>query len=269
MTTQIQLGQQAKYLSQYSPHLLHPIARSHSRDALLAGAGMPFSGADIWTAYEISWLNQNGKPEVAMGNFAFPAQSEAIVESKSFKYYLNSFNQTRFKSWQAVRETIEKDLSNAVNAPVEVALEKLDRAQTIKILPGECIDECEAVIDTYQPDASLLKTGESTFAEKVVYSHLLKSNCPVTGQPDWASVWIKYSGVEIVGESLLKYIVSFREHQDFHENCVEKIFCDIARQCKPEKLTVYARYTRRGGLDINPFRTNCGDPVPEFRVIRQ
>lgn len=269
MTTKIQLGQQAKYVSQYSPHLLHPIARSQSRDALLAGAKLPFSGVDIWTAYEMSWLDGNGKPQVATGDFVFPAESEAIVESKSFKYYLNSFNQTRFKSWRAVRDTIAKDLSKAVNAPVEVELQKLNRAQAIDMLPGECIDECEAVIDTYHPDVSLLKTGERTFAEKMVYSHLLKSNCPVTGQPDWASVWIKYSGTEIVSESLLKYIVSFREHQDFHENCVEKIFCDITRQCKLEKLTVYARYTRRGGLDINPFRTNCAEPVPEFRVIRQ
>ncbi len=268
MTSEIHLGQQAEYTSQYAPHLLHPIARAQSRHALFAGEEMPFTGVDIWTAYEMSWLDQRGKPQVAVGTFVFPAHSDAIVESKSFKYYLNSFNQTRFESWQQVRQTLEKDLSAAVSAPVTADLEKLDAVESAYALAGVCIDECETVIDAYKPDSALLKAGEP-IAEEILYSHLLKSNCPVTGQPDWATVWIKYSGVRIEPESLLKYIVSYREHQDFHENCVEKIFCDIKRRCQPEKLTVYARYTRRGGLDINPFRTDCGEPVPDFRVIRQ
>jgi len=256
------LGQATQYPSHYSPELLFPIERKSSRSLLGIKENLPFSGVDIWTAYELSWLNTKGKPVVAVGEFSFPCHSLFIVESKSFKLYLNSFNQTQFLSIDEVKQRLEKDLSALVKATVLVHLYSLDQSTSnesslhnIYSLEGVCLDEIDLDVAQYHPSPELLIADQSTIISETAYSHLLKSNCPVTGQPDWASVVIQYSGAKINHEQLLAYIISFREHQDFHEHCVERIFCDIQQRCKPESLTVYARYTRRGGLDINPYRS--------------
>lgn len=266
------LGQQTEYISEYAPHLLFPIARAESRKQLGVGSSLPFFGVDIWTGYELSWLNQSGKPVVAVAEFRIPCDSECIIESKSFKLYLNSLNQTRFKSMDEVRVILGRDLSQAAKAPVGVQIFPVrssnyltEVAQTLAIE----LDDLEVVVDSYHPAPDLLTVSAERVDETLV-SHLLKTNCPVTGQPDWASVFIRYSGNKIVHENLLHYLISFREHQDFHEHCVERIFCDLQRVCKPDILSVYARYTRRGGLDINPFRSTDPQAVPDaIRLVRQ
>lgn len=266
------LGKPQAYTDTYSPRLLCPLARAESRRQLLPETEtLPFRGQDLWTAYELSWLDAQGKPQVAMAEFTVPADSPCLIESKSFKYYLNSLNQSQFSSWKALSETLAQDLSEAAGAEVGVELYSLGVEMVITThLPGQCVDDLEIKHPVYQPDASLLSidAGQTEVSE-ALFSHLLKTNCPVTGQPDWATLWVQYSGPRIDPASLLAYIVSFRQHQDFHENCVEKIFCDLQKHCEAEELTVYARYTRRGGLDINPFRTNTELPVPAWRLLRQ
>ncbi len=267
------LGQHTQYIAVYSPELLFPIPREASRATLhLNGEDLPFYGVDIWTGYELSWLDERGKPVVAIAEFRVPCTSKAIVESKSFKLYLNSFNQTRFSNADAVCAAITKDLSTVVEAAVVVSLQPLsvDSAFSVNVLEGTCLDELPVTIDVYHPSPDLLRVHPQQQTEEAVVSHLLKSNCPVTGQPDWASVQISYTGARIDHEGLLRYIVSFREHQDFHEHCVERMFVDIMARCQPQRLSVYARYTRRGGLDINPFRTTEPDGQPVVaRLIRQ
>ena len=270
------LGQQTEYVSEYAPQLLFPIARAESRKHLLITDVLPFYGVDIWTGYELSWLNLSGKPQVAVAEFRIPCDSKYIIESKSFKLYLNSFNQTRFASEKDVLVVIERDLSAIANATVEVQLFPIAHGhpsghylEFIAQPTAIELDKLDVSIDTYHPSPELLMTG-SAVAEEVLVSHLLKTNCPVTGQPDWASVFIAYKGNQILHDNLLRYIISFREHQDFHEHCVERIFCDILRECKPQSLSVYARYTRRGGLDINPFRSSNEHDKPfDMRLIRQ
>jgi 7-cyano-7-deazaguanine reductase len=266
------LGKALEYKDTYAPELLFPIPRGESRQQLMLDSSqLPFHGEDLWTAYELSWLDENGKPQVAMAEFAVPASSPNIIESKSFKYYLNSLNQSRFESWKALSEVLVSDLSKAAGAEVGVELLSLNLEAVLTThIPGVCVDQLDAENFVYQPDSSLLKvdTGHQVVGE-ALYSHLLKTNCPVTGQPDWASVWVQYSGSRIDPTSFLAYVVSFRQHQDFHENCVEKMFCDLQACCKAEELTVYARYTRRGGLDINPFRTNTQLSAPRWRLLRQ
>ncbi|MEN0039674.1 MAG: NADPH-dependent 7-cyano-7-deazaguanine reductase QueF [Cellvibrio sp.] len=273
------LGRQTDYVSVYAPQLLFPIPRAESREVLGIGEGLPFYGVDIWTGYELSWLDAKGKPVVAVAEFFIPCESEFIAESKSFKLYLNSLNQTRFESAQEVEALIAKDLSATTNAEVKVKLIPLSGASglspaaphltAIADAYGELLDELDVAVDTYHPAPELLTT-ETAIVDESLVSHLLKTNCPVTGQPDWASIVIRYKGNKIQRESLLRYIISFREHQDFHEHCVERIFSDIARTCQPKELTVYARYTRRGGLDINPFRSSNPEATPELlRLIRQ
>jgi 7-cyano-7-deazaguanine reductase len=270
------LGRQTDYVSVYAPHLLFPIPRAESRELLGLGDALPFYGVDVWTGYELSWLNGLGKPVVAVAEFFIPCTSEFIVESKSFKLYLNSLNQTRCENVAEVEALITKDLARITNANVCVNITPLvSSARTISHLTeiaevkGELLDDLVVAVDTYHPAPELLTT-EAGIADECLVSHLLKTNCPVTGQPDWASLVIRYKGNKIQRENLLRYIISFREHQDFHEHCVERIFSDIAHVCKPEVLTVYARYTRRGGLDINPFRSSNPDEKPELlRLIRQ
>lgn len=265
------LGKSTPYLATYSPHLLFAIPRSLKREELGIALSPPFSGFDIWNAYEISWLNAKGKPEVSIGEFTLTSDSPYIVESKSLKLYLNSFNQSHYSSFAEVQSIIKKDLSNACGSPVEVVLRPLsDYDQTcIGNFQGKCLDHLDIHIDTYIPSPSLLKTCNETTTE-TLYSHLLKSNCLVTHQPDWASVSITYSGPRIESESLLRYIISFRNHNEFHEQCIERIFMDISRECRPTALTVYGRYTRRGGLDINPFRSNVKNlTVKNLRMARQ
>ncbi|QXO16690.1 NADPH-dependent 7-cyano-7-deazaguanine reductase QueF [Vibrio ostreae] len=267
------LGKTTEYANQYDPSLLQPVPRSLNRDDLNLGDTLPFQGCDIWTLYELSWLNDNGLPQVAIGEVAIPATSANLIESKSFKLYLNSFNQTRFADWHSVQQCLVKDLSACAGESVTVDVKPLSAytAQPIVTMQGECIDEQDIAITRYDFDASLLNGASSDeIVEETLHSHLLKSNCLITNQPDWGSVEIAYRGPKIDREALLRYIVSFREHNEFHEQCVERIFTDITRYCKPESLTVQARYTRRGGLDINPFRsTQQAAPAHNQRMARQ
>jgi 7-cyano-7-deazaguanine reductase len=251
------LGKVVTYCSEYNPALLFPIARQLKRDELLIKSdSLPFYGKDVWTAYELSWLNAKGKPMVAMAEFEFLANSPNIIESKSFKLYLNSYNNTRFATQADVKAHLEQDLSQASGAKVKVLIRSLDSVMQVLTAPQEaiCIDEQDVEIADYQLNPSLLAVQERV-VEETLYSHLLKSNCLVTGQPDWATVVIKYRGRRIDPKGLLKYLVSYRNHMEFHEQCVERIFIDIQQRCQPEELTVYARYLRRGGLDINPYRS--------------
>ncbi|WP_374340787.1 NADPH-dependent 7-cyano-7-deazaguanine reductase QueF [Azonexus sp.] len=261
------LGKPTDYRADYAPELLYPIPRQLKRDELgiAPGGGLPFAGEDLWNAYELSWLNPRGKPVVALATFRVPADSPNLVESKSFKLYLNSFNQTPFADAAAVEAALVRDLSAAAGAPVAVAVEPLDgRPQVAVGYPeGTLIDTLDVACDRYQPAPELLHAVDGPVVEETLYSHLLKSNCLVTGQPDWATVVIRYRGRPIDRAGLLRYIVSFRNHNEFHEQCVERIYCDLSRRCAPEALAVHARYTRRGGLDINPFRSSGHYPPPD------
>ncbi|MGL6518942.1 NADPH-dependent 7-cyano-7-deazaguanine reductase QueF [Aeromonas caviae] len=267
----LSLGQQSAYISQYTPSLLQPVPRSLNRDDLGLRGELPFQGGDVWTLYELSWLNAKGKPVVAIGEVFVPATSPNLIESKSFKLYLNSFNQTRCDSLEAVQALLVQDLSGCAGAPVSVTLFTLDQAtHQIAQLPGECIDNLDIEVDGYEFDETLLQGAAGReIVEETLHSHLLKSNCLVTSQPDWGSVVIHYRGPRLDREKLLRYLISFRQHNEFHEQCIERIFTDLKHFCAPEQLTVHARYTRRGGLDINPFRSDW-EPVPaNLRLIRQ
>lgn len=254
------LGKPVSYRNEYAPELLFPISRQIKRDELGVRADtLPFVGVDLWNAYEISWLNPRGKPVVALGEFAVPADSPCLIESKSLKLYLNSFNQSRFASVAEVCELIARDLSAAAGSTVGVELRSLsDEPQRHFGVPeGVLLDTLDIDIDSYRPEPGLLvlQNGGGEVTE-TLYSHLLKSNCLVTGQPDWGTVVVRYQGARIDPAGLLRYVVSFRNHDEFHEQCVERIFCDIRERCRPSHLAVWARYTRRGGLDINPFRSD-------------
>ncbi|MCG9724212.1 NADPH-dependent 7-cyano-7-deazaguanine reductase QueF [Vibrio brasiliensis] len=267
------LGQKTEYSNQYDPSLLQPVPRSLNRDDLDLGDTLPFQGCDIWTLYELSWLNEKGLPQVAIGEVSIPATSTNLIESKSFKLYLNSFNQTRFASWDEVERALVKDLSHCAGEEVSVTIRSVvDYTDSVVVtMDGDCIDNQDIEITSYDFDRTLIQgaaTGD--IVEESLHSHLLKSNCLITNQPDWGSVEIQYKGKQIDREALLRYIVSFREHNEFHEQCVERIFTDIMEFCQPESLTVYARYTRRGGLDINPYRSNVnGQPNHNQRMARQ
>jgi 7-cyano-7-deazaguanine reductase len=268
------LGKATEYQSHYAPELLYPIPRQLKRSELgIADAALPFVGDDLWNAYELSWLNTKGKPVVAVGTFRVQATSPNLIESKSFKLYLNSFNQTSFDSLEAVSAVMTRDLSAAAGSPVTVALESLSQRPQASIgtPDGFLLDDLDIACDRYQPAPELLTCRAGEAVEETLYSHLLKSNCLVTGQPDWAMVVIRYRGAPIDRAGLLRYIVSFRNHNEFHEQCVERIFTDILQRCRPEALAVYARYTRRGGLDINPFRSTdeCYGRAENTREIRQ
>jgi len=267
------LGKTSAYQTQYAPDLLFPIPRQQKRDELQLAGTLPFFGVDIWNAYELSWLNMRGKPQVAIATITAPADSPNIIESKSFKLYLNSFNQTRLANEEALLALLREDLSNGFGAPVHIVLTQPEAFDKVKMgeLDGLLLDRLDIDIDHYSPSPQLLRSaGDEAPVEETLVSHLLKSNCLVTGQPDWASVQIKYVGPQIEEEGLLRYLIGFREHNEFHEQCVERIFVDILRQCAPQKLAVYARYTRRGGLDINPWRSNfSGGPPNNLRTARQ
>lgn len=268
------LGKSTQYQDQYDPTLLFPIARQTNRQALGIGETLPFIGVDIWNAYELSWLNHRGKPQIALAQFIIPADSPYLVESKSFKLYLNSFNQITIENKEALRHLLIQDLSAVYGAPIQVRLNEpaLFPQERIAELPGYCIDNLDIAVDHYAPPKPALLTVENQQAhvEETLCSHLLKSNCLVTGQPDWGSVSIQYVGNPINRESLLRYLISFRQYNEFGEQCVERIFMDIFQQCAPTHLAVYARYTRRGGLDINPFRTNFSLAAPtNIRTARQ
>lgn len=268
---QLPLGKQVPYISTYTPGLLFPIPRQIKRAEIGVPSKLPFFGADIWNSYELSWLNAKGKPQVALAEFTVPCTSPNLIESKSFKLYLNSLNQTRFDSPDKLEATLQKDLSKAAGAPLGIKLILPSQfAQQILAEPsGQCIDDLDVEVAVYDVMPGVLRVSDEV-VEEVLYSNLLKSNCLVTGQPDWASLWISYTGPKIEHESLLKYIISFREHNEFHEQCIERIFMDLLARCKPQKLSVYGRYTRRGGLDINPFRSNHLHTAPNnLRHCRQ
>ncbi len=273
--TQLQhstLGKATKYLTQYTPDLLFPIPREPKRLELKRVHSLPLFGYDIWNAYELSWLNKKGKPQVAIGTMLFPCDTPNLIESKSVKLYFNSLNQTQFHDLNAVEQTIYHDLSQAAGSSVEVQIQPVDALQTIQTqsLSGECIDHLDITASEYQVNPQLLHTKGSEVKE-TLYSHLFKSICLATGQPDWASIIITYQGKQIHRESLLKYLISYRHHSEFHEQCIERVFMDLLDQCGPKVLTVEARFTRRGGIDINPFRST--QPItmnlPNHRHIRQ
>ena len=268
------LGKSVLSSVHYDPALLFPIPRAAGREALGFGASLPFHGVDIWNAYELSWLDARGKPQVAMAEFRVPADSPNLIESKSFKLYLNSLNAMHYADFETVQQLLRSDLSKAAGGDVGVILNKLGATSTsaIQSIDGYCIDDLDIEIDQYgPPQANLLGIVEGAeTVEELLVSDLLKSNCPVTGQPDWASVQIRYAGAPIDREGLLRYLVSYRNHDDFHEQCVERIFRDIQARCAPEHLTVHASYTRRGGLDINPWRSNViGFNAENRRLVRQ
>ncbi|WP_411754993.1 NADPH-dependent 7-cyano-7-deazaguanine reductase QueF [Serratia sp. (in: enterobacteria)] len=267
------LGKPTAYRDSYDASLLQAVPRSMNREPLgLYPDNLPFHGADIWTLYELSWLNAKGLPQVAVGEISLNANSVNLIESKSFKLYLNSFNQTQFPDWETVRSTLQRDLAACAQGDVSVSLFSVDRLEGIPIarLEGECLDQQDISIDHYEFDAGYLEgAAGSQIVEETLVSHLLKSNCLITNQPDWGSVQIRYRGPQINREALLRYLVSFRHHNEFHEQCVERIFNDLLRFCQPQRLSVYARYTRRGGLDINPWRSNVAFEPSHGRLARQ
>ncbi|MBJ2066831.1 NADPH-dependent 7-cyano-7-deazaguanine reductase QueF [Serratia odorifera] len=269
------LGTHSAYPDRYDPSLLEALPRARGRDLVgLDANALPFSGVDIWTAFELSWLNAKGKPVVGIGEFAIPFSSTNLIESKSFKLYLNSFNQTRFASADDVLAALEHDLSAAADGQVGVKLFPglAGYSHQIDTLPGDNIDDLDIEVTDFAFDPQYLEhavSAQAQYVSETLSSNLLKSNCLVTHQPDWGSVVIRYAGRKIDREALLRYLISFRQHNEFHEQCVERIFNDITRYCQPEKLSVFARYTRRGGLDINPFRSNFEAAPTLGRLVRQ
>lgn len=264
------LGRDVEYDAAYDPQLLCPIPRQPGRDALGLSGTPPFRGWDIWTAYELSWLDGRGKPEVACAEISIPADSPHIVESKSLKLYLNSLNQRSFADAETVSDTIVRDLTACLGAAPSVRLLLPSSwRQGREEFVGECIDAIDIAIEHYHPAPELLRIRSSKVVTEQLFSRLLRSRCPVTGQPDWATLWIDYTGPALDRAGLLAYVVSFRLHQDFHEHCVERIFVDLQRACAPQRLAVYARYLRRGGLDINPFRSSGAEVPPQLRCFRQ
>lgn len=267
------LGERSEYPRHYDPSVLHPIPREPGRKAIGLASPLPFDGVDIWNAYEVSWLDLQGKPVVAVLELRIPCSSEFIVESKSLKLYLGSFNGARHASLAEVEAIIAADLNRLTHSNVTAVLESLQQANgqrfALKTAPGICIDDVPLSEPVFAVNPNLLRMAEGDVREEILHSHLLRSNCPVTGQPDWATVIIHYRGRPIQHQGLLAYLVSYRNHNDFHEQCVEKLFHDIKAHCAPEALTVYARYTRRGGIDINPFRSDFERAAGNLRLLRQ
>ncbi|TWH99172.1 7-cyano-7-deazaguanine reductase [Luteimonas cucumeris] len=261
MTSAIPLGRDVAYPAHYDPSLLFPIARALGRTALdMHGAALPFIGHDRWQAYELSWLDARGKPRVGTATIQVPCESPNLIESKSLKLYLNSFNAHRCDGDAAVLATIAADLSRAAGAQVTVAF---GLPAIVEDDAAQSIDDLDIAIDRYgPPDPHWLQADAQSIVEETLGSALLKSNCPVTGQPDWASLRIAYRGPRLDRAGLLRYLVSFRDHAEFHEQCVERIFVDLVARCRPQALSVEARYTRRGGLDINPWRATPGHAPP-------
>lgn len=269
------LGKKTSYEAHYNPDLLFPISRKEKR----AEIGIPegetaFYGEDLWNHYEVSWLNPKGKPVVALAEIRYDCHTPCLIESKSMKLYFNSLNNTVFESTEALTAILEKDLAEKTGGTANVILRPLDGSSSEPVffsgLDGTLLDVQDIEFSHYEVDSTLLTTDNIPVSETLT-SHLLKSNCLVTGQPDWGSIAIEYKGHRIHHEGLLRYIVSFRNHNEFHEQCIERIFMDIMTRCRPDKLTVYGRYTRRGGLDINPYRSSAplGEPIDNRRLIRQ
>jgi len=264
------LGKTSAYPNKYQPDLLFAIARSESRDSYLSGH-LPFDGADLWNAWDLTWLNPDGLPVAATAEITIPALSPNLIESKSLKLYLNSFAMSHFEDAKEVRRRVAEDLSSRAGASISVQIQTLDasRLNAVSKLPGLCLDDLAVTPTSWEADPGLLMTDKDASVEEDLHSHLLRSLCPVTGQPDIGSIAIHYRGPPIVHTSLLQYIVSFREHKAFHEDCIERMFVDILDRCQPERLGLYARYQRRGGIDINPMRSNYGLAAENLRLWRQ
>lgn len=269
--TENPLGKPSRYADTYSPELLYAVDRARARDGLAIGGTLPFQGVDVWNAWELSWLDGDGRPVAATMTVTVPADSPRLVESKSLKLYLNSFAMSRYATPKDVSATIAVDLARAAGAAVTVDLTPAQQKSSSRIrkLPGRCIDYEDVRCDAYSVDPSLLETEDDAAVSESLHSHVLRSLCPVTGQPDFGSVLITYHGPRIDPGSLLRYLTSYRRHSDFHEACVERIFCDLKERCLPEQLTVYGRYNRRGGIDINPFRSDFEPAPTEMRLWRQ
>ena len=268
------LGKRTGYPLRYARDVLRGIPRAGNREALGISQSLPFHGKDIWTAYELTWLESSGRPTVAVATIEVDAGSQAIVESKSLKLYLNSLAMERFESSADLAALIKRDLSVTVQDEVLVTLATPPSvaAAGVRDLPGICIDAAADSCEVYAVDPSLLVNSDpgahDTVAEEV-HSHLLRSLCPVTGQPDFGSVLVRYRGTPIDRGSLLRYLVSYRNHNDFHESCVERIFVDVKERCAPDALTVHGFFNRRGGIDINPFRSDFEETAIHRRLWRQ
>ena len=266
------LGTKTEYKNEYDKSLLYPIDRVHARNQINVAVPLPFKGFDIWNCYEVSWLQRSGKPEVRVIEIVVPVDSPNIIESKSLKLYLNSLNNTKFDDESQVIRLIQNDLSSVVGSPIVIYCKTLEAYNNTGIheFHGINIDLLDVAITDFTINKHLLSLSkEQVLVEEVLYSNLLKSNCCVTKQPDFASVQISYKGQKIDQAALLKYLISFRNHLEFHEQCVERIFTDIKNICNPEELTVYARYTRRGGIDINPIRSTMDLNVTSIQNLRQ
>lgn len=272
ISNESELGKKSDYESAYNPNRLYPIPRAAKRQEIgINSDKLPFYGCDCWNHYEVSWLNDKGKPMVGIAEIIYDCCSPKLIESKSLKLYFNSFNNTKISSIDALESMVKRDLEKRIEIDVVVRIVTLDKANAFNIQApkGESIDELDVECSVYLVEPAFLEV-ENEEINETLYSDLLKSNCLVTNQPDWGSVQISYTGKKINREGLLKYLVSFRNHNEFHEQCIERIFVDIMNQCKPTSLTVYGRYTRRGGLDINPYRsTEQTAFAGNLRLIRQ
>jgi 7-cyano-7-deazaguanine reductase len=271
--TESNLGKKTEYDTHYNPDKLFPISRKINRNQMLIPEVLPFFGYDLWNHYEVSWLNQKGKPIAGIAQILYACDSPNIIESKSMKLYFNSFNNTRMENIEMLQSVIKSDLESRIESPVSIkvsALNQVNNALYYRGMHGKCIDDIDIECTDYTINPSYLYTDTETVKE-VLYSDLLKSNCLVTNQPDWGSLQISYQGLKINHAGLLRYIISFRHSNDFSEQCIERIFMDIMQFCKPEQLTVYGRFTRRGGLDINPYRSTekCIPEDSNVRLCRQ
>lgn len=269
---QSELGRQSEYDSHYNPDKLFPILRKKQREEIEVPEKLPFFGYDLWNHYEVSWLNEKGKPIVALAEIVYGCETPFLIESKSMKLYFNSFNNTKFENEKALTNLIKKDLEERIGGSVSVKINTLSALIDEKYsvgLEGECLDSLDITCTAYQIEPALL-SSEEELVEETLFSNLLKSNCLITHQPDWASIQITYQGKKINKEGLLRYLISFRNHNEFHEQCIERIFMDIMKYCQPKELTIYGRYTRRGGLDINPYRsTKKIADMHNIRLCRQ
>ena len=264
------LGKEVSPKEHYAPEILSPIPRAIGRGELDASILGQCSGFDLWHAYELSWLGANGVPQVRVGRLIVPADSPNMVESKSLKLYFNSLNNAHFESAEALCAVVERDLSEVAGAAVVLALLDVDASLVESVAAtAVCLDRLTPAAISPAPDASIVRLTGDRVEQRCVYSHLMRSLCPVTGQPDWATLWLRYSGPEIEPTSLLAYVLSFRDHQEFHEQCIERIFCDVYAACAPSHLEVQGSYLRRGGLDINPYRSTHPQGEPWPRLHRQ
>lgn len=274
------LGQSTSYPKTYAPDMLYPIPRALGRANLALPADALSIGMDWWQVFEMSWLNLHGISQVAMARLAIPATSDYIVESKSLKLYFNSLNFTEFDNQQAVKATVEKDLSACLKTDVTLEIFEVNIANSLPISApqGDCIDNALdssdkkiAIVSNVNPSSlTVAHQGASDSQLQILHSHLLRSNCPVTNQPDWGTLEIQIDSQPIDRAGLLEYILSFRQHNGFHEQCVEQIFSDLTQVFAPKTLMVRAWYTRRGGIDINPCRVSDISLLPPpSRLNRQ